>query len=139
MVTAVLYIDVPAFVLCNALQPDVIAISSVGTVDNSELVRCQAYDRQICPDTTRVIKKMRVDPFADCGVATDFGNASIFHQDCCISTGNIVDRKMGKVNHAGIIRHGEVLGIGDPPEMAVVPFVFTNRNFVAVFFEQMFV
>ena len=29
MVTAVLNIDVPAFVLCHALQPDVIAISGV--------------------------------------------------------------------------------------------------------------
>ena len=86
-----------------------------------------------------MIKKMRVDPFADCGIAAHLGNAGIFHQGFCISTGNIVDREMGKVNHAGIIRHGEVFGIGDPPEMAVVPFVFTNRDFVAIFIKQMFV
>jgi hypothetical protein len=46
---------------------------------------------------------------------------------------------MRQVHDAAILAHGEVLGIGDAPEMAIVPFVLAHRHAVAVFFKQMLV
>jgi hypothetical protein len=47
--------------------------------------------------------------------------------------------EMRQVHDAAILAHGEMLGIGDAPEMAVVPLVLAHRNAVAVFLKQVLV
>ena len=78
---------------------------------------------------------MGVDAFPDRGVASDLGNTGVFHQGRGIGATNVVDRKVGKIDHSGVIRHREMLCIGDSPEMSVIPFVFSNGDSITIFFE----
>src|SRR5262249_35622571 len=47
--------------------------------------------------------------------------------------------EMGKVDDAAVFAHLEMLGIGYPPKMTIVPLVFTDGHAVAVFLEQMLI
>jgi hypothetical protein len=47
--------------------------------------------------------------------------------------------EMRQVHDADIFAHFEMLGIGDAPEMAVVPLVLAHRNPVAEFLQQVLV
>ena len=82
---------------------------------------------------------MGINAFADRGVTSNLGDTRILHQDLRISTTDVVHSKVRQVDHAGIVRHGKVLGIGYSPEMPIVPFVFTNRHLVGVLLQQMLV
>ncbi len=82
---------------------------------------------------------MGIDTLADIGIPADFGGTEPFHEFDMIRAFDIGHVEVRQVDDAAIVTHGELFGVGNAPEMAGIPFIFTYRNPVGVFFQQMFV
>ncbi len=115
-----------------------IARARIGTVNHANAVS-HADGREIGTHHAFVIEEVGVDALADIGIAADPGRAEPFHQCDMVRPFNIVHREMRQVDDAAIFGEFEMLGVGDAPEMAVVLFVFTHGNAIAVFFQKMFI
>ena len=85
------------------------------------------------------VEEVRVDALADVGVAADLGRAQPLQQLDMVRTFDVDHVEMREIDDAAILGHRQMLGIGDAPEVAVVPFVGAHRHAVAVFFEEMLV
>ena len=115
-----------------------VARAGVGAVDHAAAVG-HADDGEVGAHHAFVVEEVGVDALADVVVAADLGRAQPFHQRDMVRSFDVVHREMRQVDDAAILAHREMLGIGDAPEMAVVPFVLAHRHAVAVFLQQMLV
>ncbi|MCY1464653.1 hypothetical protein D9M71_827080 [compost metagenome] len=52
---------------------------------------------------------------------------------------NIVHGEVREIDDAAIVAQSQMLGVGHAPKMAVIPFVLTHRDAVAIFFQQVLV
>jgi hypothetical protein len=75
-----------------------------------------------------VIEEVGVDALADVVVAADLGRAQPFHQRDMVRPFDVEHVEVRQVDDAAILAQRQMLGIGDAPEMAVVPLVFADRN-----------
>ena len=115
-----------------------VARSGIGAVDHAAAVG-HADDGEVGAHHALVVEEVGVDALADIGVAADLCRAEPFHQRDMVGPFDVEHVEMRQVHDAAILAHGEMLGIGDAPEMAVVPLVLAHRHAVAVFFQQMLV
>ncbi len=130
--------DVEAFVLRDAPHVVEVARAGIGAVDHAAAVG-HAEDGEVGAHHALVVEEVGVDALADIGVAADLGRAQPFHQLDMVGPFDVEHGEMRQVDDAAILAHRQMLGIGDAPEMAVVPFVLAHRNAVAVFLQQMLV
>ncbi len=136
---AILDGDVEATVLGHAPHPHVVAIAGIRAINDTESVRGRAQHRQVGAHAARVVEKVRVDTLADGRVAADLGDAEVFHERFGIGPGDVVDGEVRQVDHADVLGHLQVLGIGDAPEVAVVPLGLALGNPIGVLLEQVLV
>ena len=115
-----------------------IARAGIGAVDHAAAVG-HADDGQVGAHHALVVEEVGVDALADIGVAADLGGAEPFHQRDMVRAFDVEHGEVRQVDDAAILAHGEMLGIGDAPEMAVVPLVLAHRHAVAVFLQQVLV
>ena len=94
MIAAVFYIDAPVAVFGHALQPDTVAVTGVGSVNDPKTVLRKPDHRKVGADTALVIQKMCVDAFADSRVARDLGHTGVFHERLGVITADVIHCKM---------------------------------------------
>jgi len=82
---------------------------------------------------------MGVDAFADIVVAAYLRGAKPLQQLDMIGTFNVEHIKMRQVDDAAVVAQRELFGIGNTPEVAVVPFRLADRHLVTVFLQKVFV
>ena len=87
-------------------------------------------------DTPGVIEEVGVHAFADGGVAAHLGHRQVFHQSFRIGSDHIENGKVGQVDHADTIAQCQVFGVGDLPEVTVVPLGLTHGHLIPVFRQQ---
>ena len=139
MIGAIVDVHIPAIVFSHAFKPDVISVTRVCAIDHAEAILGMANDGEICANAGALVEEVCVNTLADGGIATDFGDASVFHQGFCIGAQNVVNGKMRQIDHADVVRHRQLLGIRYPAEVTVVPLMLAYRYFIAVFLQQVFV
>ncbi len=82
---------------------------------------------------------MGIDALADIGVAADFSCTEPLHQLDMVGAFNVVHGEVREIDDTAIFGQFEVFGIGDAPEVAVIPFVFAHRYAITIFFEKVFI
>jgi hypothetical protein len=115
-----------------------VARAGIGAVDDAAAVG-QAEDGQVGAHHALVVEEVGVDALADIGVAADLGRAEPFQQLDMVGAFDVDHVEMARVDDAAILAHRQVLGVGDAPEVAVVPLVLAHRHAVAVLFQQVLV
>ena len=131
-------VDVEALVGGGAPQVVEVPHAGVGAVDHAAAVRHPQH-RQVRAHVPLLVEEVGVDALADVGVAADLRGADPFHQRDRVGPLDVDDREVRKVDDAAVLAHRELFGVGDAPEMAVVPLVLAHRNAVAVLGQQMLV
>ena len=130
--------DVEALVLRQPLHVAQVARAGIGAVDHAAAVG-HADHGQVGAHHALVVEEVGVDALADVGIAADLGGADPFHQRDVVRAFDVEHVEVRQVDDAAILAHGEMLGVGDAPEMAVVPLVLAHRHAVAVFLQQVLV
>ena len=115
-----------------------VARAGVGAVDHAAAVG-HADDGEVGAHHALVVEEVGVDALADVGVAADLRGAEPFHQRDVVRAFDVGHVEVREVDDAAILAHREMLGVGDAPEMAVVPLVLAHRHAVAVFLQQVLV
>ena len=130
--------DVEATILGDALHVVEVARAGIGAVDEAAAVG-HAEDGEVGAHHALVVEEVGVDALADVVVAADLGRAQPFEQFDMVRSGDVHHVEVRQVDDAAILAHRQMLGIGDAPEMAVIPFVLAHWDAVAVFFQQVLV
>ena len=126
-------------VLRHAADPHHVAVTGVGTVDHAVVVFGQAQHREVGAHTAFAVQEVGVNAFAHGGVTTDLGHADVLQQIGRIGALHVELGEVRDVDHADVFAHQQVLGVGDAPEVAVVPLVLAHRHAVAIHGQQVFV
>ena len=115
-----------------------VARAGIGAVDHAAAVG-HADHGEVGAHHALVVEEVGVDALADIGVAADLRGAEPFHQRDVVGALDVEDVEVRQVDDAAILAHREMLGIGDAPEVAVVPLVLAHRDAVAVLLQQVLV
>ena len=130
--------DVKALVGGDTLHEGEVARAGIGAVDHPAAVG-HADDGQVGAHAAVFFQKMGVDAAADIALAADACGAQPLHQGDMIGALDIADGEMRQVHHADIVAHLQMLGVGDAPEVAIVPLVRAHWHLVGPLFQQVLV
>ncbi len=110
----------------------------IGAIDHADTIS-HADCREVGAHHAFVIEEVGIDTLADIGVAANLGGTQPLHQFDMVGAFDIVHGEVGEIDDAAVFGEFEMFGIGNAPEMAVVPFVLAHRYAVAVFLQQVLV
>ena len=108
---------------------------AVGTAgDDPEVVVAEPHHGEVGEEPALGVEDRGVDDLADGDVA--LGDAGLLHRRERARAGDVEDAERGQVDHAGVLAHGEVLGVDDRAPPAGVPLVLARHHCSAVLLDE---